>query len=291
MFFVFIARCLAFLPEKVLYKLADILSCVLEKIVGYRKQTITKNIALAFPEKSVSERVAIAHGFYRHLADVAIEIIMLSRMRPESLLRRFDIQGAEIVNEIMRQGRSVILLSAHQGNWEWMLTAIAVSLHYPLDALYRPLHNAHAERFFMEIRTRFCSSMIPADKAGKTILRLRREARAFGIIGDQNPRRRDGKYWTTFMGVETPVAVGPERIAKMTNYPVFYVAVERVERGQYRCRIEALAQPPYDEDGCISQQYMNAVEQQIRQQPECWMWSHHRWRYEKKDCLENVVNF
>mgnify|MGYP001042904312 FL=1 len=110
MFFVFIARCLAFLPEKVLYKLADILSCVLEKIVGYRKQTIAKNIALAFPEKSVSERVAIAHGFYRHLADVAIEIIMLSRMRPESLLRRFDIQGAEIVNEIMRQGRSVIIL-------------------------------------------------------------------------------------------------------------------------------------------------------------------------------------
>ncbi len=291
MFFVFIAQCLAFLPESILYKLSDILSFILEKIARYRKKTIAKNIALAFPEKGASERAAIARCFYRHLADVVIETMMLSRIRAESLLQRFDIQGVDEVRQVMRQGQSVVLLSAHQGNWEWMLAAVAVSLQYPLDALYRPLHNVHAERFFMAIRTRFCSGMIPADKAGKAILRLRKETRAFGIIGDQNPRRRDRKYWTTFMGVETPVAVGPERIAKMTGYPVFYVAVERVERGRYRCRIEPLAQPPYGEEGDVSQQYMYAVEKQIRQQPECWMWSHHRWRYEKKDCPETAVNF
>jgi KDO2-lipid IV(A) lauroyltransferase len=287
MFLVLFARCLAFLPIGVLYALSRVLAFVLERVVRYRQKTVAKNLLIAFPEKSAAERAEIAHKFYQHLADVVVEFIMLSRMRPEDLLQRFDIQGLDEVRQLMQQGQSVILLSAHQGNWEWMLAAVAVSLQYPMDALYRPLHNAAAEQFFMAIRTRFCSHMLPADKAAKAILKHRKETRAFGILGDQNPRRRDSKYWTAFMGVDTPVSIGPERIAKMMSYPLFYVATEKLARGKYRCNIQPLAQPPYAGEGVVSQQYMNAMEAHIRQQPECWMWSHHRWRYEKKDCPES----
>ncbi|MEZ5538362.1 MAG: lysophospholipid acyltransferase family protein [Pseudomonadales bacterium] len=286
---VLFARCLAFLPACVLYFFSDILAVVLERFVRYRHKAIKKNLAKAFPEKSKIERKQIEHQFYRYLADVIVEIIMLSRMKPEELLRRFEIVGLDEVKAVMDKKQSVILLSAHQGNWEWMLAAVATASPYALDALYRPLHNPAADKFFMAMRTRFRSHMIPADKAAKIILKLRRETRAFGILGDQNPRRRDNKYWTTFMGVDTPVVIGPERIAKMTNYPLYYVATEKVSRGKYRCHIKPLAQPPYEGDGQISQCYMDAVEAHIRQQPECWMWSHHRWRYEKKDCPEFSV--
>lgn len=287
MLLVLFARCLAFLPVGVLYALSRVLAFVLERVARYRQKTVAKNLLIAFPEKSAAERAEIAHKFYQHLADVVVEFIMLSRMRPEDLLRRFDIQGLDEVRQLMQQGQSVILLSAHQGNWEWMLAAVAISLRYPMDALYRPLHNAAAEQFFMAIRTRFCSHMIPADKAAKAILKHRKETRAFGILSDQNPRRRDSKYWTTFMGVDTPISIGTERIAKMMAYPLFYVATEKVARGKYRCRVESLAQPPYAGEGVVSQQYMNAVEAHVRRQPEYWMWSHHRWRYEKKDCPES----
>ncbi len=287
MFPVFLARCLAFFPASALYFFSDILAFVLEYVIRYRHKTVAKNLAKAFPEKSAEERADVAHKFYQHLADVVVEFIMLSRMRHEDLLRRFDIQGLDEVKQLMRQGQSVILLSAHQGNWEWMLASVAISLQYPMDALYRPLHNASAEQFFMAIRTRFCSHMIPADKAAKAILKHRKETRAFGILSDQNPRRRDSKYWTTFMGVDTPVSIGVERIAKMMSYPLFYVATEKLARGKYRCNIQSLAQPPYEGEGQVSQVYMSAVEAHMRQQPECWMWSHHRWRYEKKDCPES----
>ncbi len=286
---VFFARCLAFLPARVLYFFADILVFVLERIVRYRYKTVAKNLARAFPEKSTTERAQLAHGFYKHLADVVVEVILLTRMQPEDLLRRFEMVGLDEVKAIMDQKQSVILLSAHQGNWEWMLAAVAAASPYALDAVYRPLHNPSAEEFFMKMRTKFHARMVPADKAAKNILKLRKETRAFGVIGDQNPRRRDSKYWATFMGVDTPVAIGPERIAKMTSYPLFYVATEKLARGKYRCHIKPLAQPPYDGEGKISQLYMSAVEAQIRQQPECWMWSHHRWRYEKKDCPESVA--
>jgi KDO2-lipid IV(A) lauroyltransferase len=165
-----------------------------------------------------------------------------------------------------------------------MLAAVASSIQYPLDALYRPLHNSVMERFFISIRSRFGASVIPAKKAARAILKLRKENRAFGIIGDQNPRRRDDKYWTIFMGVETPVAVGPERIAKLTGYPLFYVSMERLSRGRYRCVIAPLLESPYRGEGEISQKYMSVVEENIRKQPEFWMWSHHRWRYTREEC-------
>jgi KDO2-lipid IV(A) lauroyltransferase len=240
---------------------------------------------MAFSEKKSSDRLVIEKDFYRHLSTVVVEILMLSRMSQEQLLQRVQFSGLDCIDEHVKKGQSVILLSAHQGNWEWMLAAIASSIHCPLDALYRPLHSPSMERFFKGIRGKFGANLIQAGRAARVILKLRKEIRAFGIIGDQNPRRKDDKYWATFMGVETPVASGPERIAKLTEYPVFYVGMERLSRGKYRCVIELLAQAPYSGEGDVSQKYMNTVERYIRQQPECWMWSHHRWRYTKSDCL------
>ena len=282
----FFLNLIARLPDKALYFLADILAVILFRIARYRRVTVNENILRAFPEKSAADRLCIAKNFYRNIADVVAEIFMQSRMSREQLLQRVDVIGVEYLHAHIKNDQSVILLSAHQGNWEWMVVAIAASTPCPLDALYRPLHNSVMDRFFIDIRSRFGASVIPAHKAAKAILKLRKENRAFGIIGDQNPRQKDDKYWTTFMGVETPAAAGPERIAKLTGYPLFYVSMERLSRGRYCCVIAPLAEAPYSGEGEISQKYMSLVEANIRKQPECWMWSHHRWRYTREDCVK-----
>ena len=285
----FFLKLIARLPDSALYFLANILAWILRVVIRYRRTEVNKNIFRAFPEKSALERLVIEKGFYLHIADVAVEILMLSRMSPGQLLKRVEISGLEHLSACVEQKQSMLLLSAHQGNWEWMLTALSVSLPCPLDALYRPLHNAKMEHFFLATRARFGASLIPAEKAARAILKQRKEVRAFGIIGDQNPRRKDDKYWVRFMGIETPVAVGAERIAKLTGYPVFYVATERVARGKYRLVITVLAQAPYAGEGEISQRYMSVVEVQVRNQPESWMWSHHRWRYQREACPQSSL--
>lgn len=281
---IYFLKLVARIPESFLYVFSDFLSFLLFYIVRYRRKTVEKNIGLVFPDKSSKDHCLLARQYYRHLADVVVETLMLSRMSHDELRDRVEIVGVGHLEKYKADGQSVILLSAHQGNWEWMLTAISQAIPFPLDALYRPLHDPVMERFFMDLRQRFGANMIPADKAARIILKLRREARAFGILGDQNPRRRDEKYWVTFMGIETPVVIGPERIAKLTGYPLFYVATEKVTRGRYRCVITPLAAAPYMGDGEISQLYMDAMQAHILRQPECWMWSHHRWRYRRQDC-------
>lgn len=272
------------MPEKILYGFSSILAFFLFHVARYRRKTVGENIFLVFPEKTKQQRLHLEKYFYKYLADVVVETIMLAGMTHAELLGRVEVVGLEHINKYIERKQSVILLSAHQGNWEWMLAAVSLLCPCQLDALYRPLHNLNMDRFFMEMRTRFGSGMIPAEKALRIILKLRRETCAFGILGDQNPRRRDDKYWVQFMGIETPVVIGPERIARMTGYPLFYVATKRLARGKYRCEIRLLAEAPYGQDGDISQMYMDAIESHIRSQPECWMWSHHRWRYAKADC-------
>lgn len=279
---------LARLPERVLYALSGLLAFLLFRVVRYRRKTVRQNLERVFRDMPAVQRGQLEKEFYRYLADVVIEILLMSRLSREALAGRVEIVGMEHLRACSEKGQSAILLSAHQGNWEWMLAAVASASPRALDALYRPLHNPAMDDFFMRIRTQFGAHMIPAEKAARVILKLRRETRFFGILGDQNPRRKDEKYWATFMGVETPVVIGPERIARLTGYPLFYVATEKLQRGRYRCVIAPLLEGSYGDlpDGEISQRYMAAVEDHVRRQPACWMWSHQRWRYRRQDCPE-----
>lgn len=281
-------RALARLPAPLLFFAARwLVYPVLYLVARYRLKTVRRNLQVAFPAQTAAWRAQTEREFYLHLADLVVEILMLSRLTAAELEARVEIIGLEHLQACKAQSQSAILLAAHQGNWEYMLTAVAARAAMPLDALYRPLHDPVMDQFFREMRTRHQASMIPAEKAARVILKLRREQRAFGIVADQNPRRKDEKYWTSFFGVETPVSIGPERIAKLTSYPLFYVWNERVGRGKFRITIEPLLQAPYAGDGEISQLYMDRVEQGVLKQPAYWMWSHQRWRYERKDCPQS----
>lgn len=281
----FLLRALARLPAPLLFFLARwLIYPLLYRVVRYRLQTVRRNLALAFPEQTAAWRTATEREYYRYLADVVVEILLLSRLTPTELAERVEIHGLEHLEACRQQRQSAILLSAHQGNWEYMLTAVAQVAAIPLDALYRPLHSEVMDTFFRQMRSRFKASMIPAERAARIILKLRSESRAFGILGDQNPRRKDEKYWANFLGIETPVVIGPERIARMTRYPLFYVYNERLGRGRYRVRIEPLPVVSYDNDGEITQLYMDCVARAVLAQPAYWMWSHQRWRYRRQDC-------
>ena len=284
----FLLRAVAHLPAPVLFFVARwLIYPLLYFVTRYRVKTVRKNLAMAFPVQTAAWRAQTEREFYRYLADVVVEILMLSRMTAEELNARVEIHGLEHLQNCKEQQLSAILLSAHQGNWEYMLTGVAMRSAMPLDALYRPLHDDDMDVFFRELRGRFNASMIPAEKAARVILKLRREQRCFGILGDQNPRRKDEKYWANLLGVETPVVIGPERIAKLTRYPLFYVWNERIGRGRYRITIEPLMTAPYEGDGEITQRYIDCVARGVQKQPAYWMWSHQRWRYQRKDCPES----
>jgi Kdo2-lipid IVA lauroyltransferase/acyltransferase len=170
-------------------------------------------------------------------------------------------------------------VAAHQCNWEWMLLALSLELGYPLDAAYKPLVDNWAEREMKKLRTRFGSRLVPAKELLPDIIKRRDVVRAVAMVADQEPTTSEHKYWTRFLNRDTAFYMGPEEIARVTRFPVFFIAMRRTGRGCYETRIEPLVETAQGlGTGALTERYARLVEQQIHDAPSDWPWSHKRWK-------------
>ena len=183
----FLYRCLGRLPFPLLYPLAWLTYLLLYYVAGYRKAVVKENLAGAFPDQSEREVTVLAKKFYRQFAQVGLEIARARYMDETDFRERVEILNPELIAECsggMRQ--SVIILTIHQGNWEWMLHGLATTLGVPLDPVYKPLHSPAADRFMREVRSRFGSRPVAISEATRDILRRRREFRLLVMVADQS---------------------------------------------------------------------------------------------------------
>jgi len=278
-------RCLSLLPFPALYALAWLGYIALYYVAGYRKAVVRENLQQAFPDKSATEVTVLAKKFYRQLAQVALEIVKARRMTQAQFRQRVKVLNPELVHassDGLR--RSVIILTIHQGNWEWMLHGVGATLGVPLDPVYKPLHSATSNRLMQEVRSRFGSRPLPLANATRDILRRRRQFRLLVMVADQSPIRRERSYWTQFMHREAAFYLGAETIANATGYPVLFAQCHRRRRGYYEVEFHTLPNSPDPTKGHeLTQAYVEMAERAIRSEPESWLWSNRRWKRRRCD--------
>jgi KDO2-lipid IV(A) lauroyltransferase len=275
----FFYRWLARLPLALLYALSSMAYLLAYHVARYRRATVADNLAAAFPELAPAQRRALERRFYRHLCDIAAETFASLQMSADELRQRVILVNPEVLQPFIERRQSLFLLSSHQGNWEWLLRAIGDYLPCPMGGVYKPLPDAAMNRFVAESRSRSIEP-IPFKDAGRQMLRHRREFRAFAMLADQAPFKKDKRYWRSFLGRRASFYLGPQKIAEVTQYPVFYVAMYQVRRGYYQVSFELLAEPPHArDDTVILDRYVAAAERAIRAQPETWLWSNRKWKH------------
>ena len=226
----------------------------------------------------------LAMYFYQQLTQVAAEIIKARRMSKNEFEQRVQLLNPELVQQTTNNFQdSVIVLTIHQGNWEWMLHGCAAALNIPIDPVYKPLHNTAMDQFIFDIRSQFGARPLSLEQSTRDIVRRRREFRVFVMVADQSPIRRERSYWTEFMNQQAAFHSGAEVIAKMTQFPVLFAQCRRQSRGHYQIEFHELAQPPYDKDShVITQSYVRMAEQVIREEPQSWLWSNRRWKRDRE---------
>jgi Kdo2-lipid IVA lauroyltransferase/acyltransferase len=277
-------RFLSWLPFPVLYFFAWIGYLLLYYVAGYRKSVVKQNLSRAFPEKSGKEVTVLAKKFYRQLAEVACEILKAQRMNPDDFEDRMEVINSHLVEQYSEnRTKSVIVLTIHQANWEWMLHRTTTALDIPIDAVYKPLHNQSVDKLIFDLRSKFGSRPLSMEQSTRDILKRRKEFRLFVMVADQSPTRHDRSYWSSFMGQPAAFYVGAEVLAKMTGFPVLFAQCKRVSRGHYQMEFKELASPPYTKDSHdIVDRYIELAEQSIREQPESWLWSNRRWKRDRQ---------
>lgn len=272
---------LGWLPLGVLYRLSD-LFFLLAAALGYRKKVIDKNLLMAFPEKSPKERASIRRRFYRHFADLFVETLVLQHCKAEKIRRRVEVENPEVMEDLLAQGHDVVAVSAHYGNWEWV-PAASLGLQALGTSVYRPLKNPYFDRFMLRLRSLYGSRNIPLKNVAREIVGFKRQNQRFilGLISDQSPSKFELHYWTTFLTQDTPVILGPEKMARLAKAKVVYWQMDKIKRGRYRMRfVPYPGDEASDPEFAITEWHVRLLEAQIQQHPEYWLWSHKRWKYQ-----------
>lgn len=279
----FFVSLISILPFWVLHGLADFSYLLVYYVVGYRKKVVRENLLYSFPEKTEKERRKIERRFYRHFCDLFFEALKLKNISGKKIDKRMRYINTESVKACYDQNRCVMLLTSHYGNWEWLST---FSRYLPKD---KPVYQAYkqqkdgvADRVIYNIRQRFGAKNIESRNLYRTLVHMRDEGKLgmFGMISDQSPNKSNLRYWTTFLNQLTPMIDGTEQIARKFNYPVYYGKVNKVKRGYYTCTLQLISENPKDmAEHEITEQYARLLEQDIKNQPEYWLWSHKRWKH------------
>lgn len=268
------------LPFWFWYGLSDLLTWLAADVLKYRQAVITENLKNAFPERSEAEISALRRAFYRNLSDVVVESVKALSISEEALRRRVVYPNPEEVNAKMQTYNTLLIMTSHQSNWEWLLLSGKLQAKVPLHGVYQELNNAFSERTMRYIRGRFGAPPVKRKELGRLIVRQRRQKHIYALVADQTPRKSEDKHWQTFLNQPTAFLTGTERLAKMMQAPVVFAEMRREKRGHYRVILKTLAEPPYEKEKDIQliRRFAEHTEEAIRRSPADWLWSHRRWK-------------
>jgi KDO2-lipid IV(A) lauroyltransferase len=270
------------LPFWVLYGISDGMFFLVYQVFGYRKNVVMDNLTKSFPEKSQEELQIIAKQFYKNLCDSVVETIKLLTITNAEINKRFTC-NYEVVNNSTGKGRIVQAHLSHTFNWEWGTVASNLNMHVTFTALYNRVTNEAFNKLMYKMRTRSGSIMIDMDDMQSVMAEYQKKDICWCFIADQNPSEPRRGAWVDFFGRETSFFKGAELIARRYNNIVLFGTIKRMKRGYYHLQLEK----KYDNakatnDGEITTAYVRYLENEIKQQPDNWVWSHRRWKHIRK---------
>lgn len=270
---------ISLLPWRVLYILSDCIYPLLYYIIGYRKEVVMNNLAIAFPEKTEEERKRIAKEFYKYFVDNFIETIKFISASKEELLKRFTFDSKPL-DDLYKTGKNVQLTLGHFFNWELANLCYSAKVLFPIVLVYMPVENKIFDRVFKKIRQRFGTHLVAATNFKNEFAAYAKEQHALGLVGDQSAMPDKG-YWVEFFGKKTPFVKGPERSARLNDAAVIFVNFYPVKRGYYNSEMLLFTTDPRScPHGEITKQMIVFIEDAIRKHPSNYLWSHRRWKWE-----------
>lgn len=242
---------------------------------------VKENMSLAFPEKSAAEIHEIVKKFYHNFFDIVLETIKLLTISKDEIRIRMREGDMKVLEDYKAQNQSVILAIGHIGNWELGAAGYAIGNYPHVKGIYKPQTNKFFDNLMIRIRTRFGGEVYAMDETLEKIRNNMGNLTAIGMLADQNPPSQKA-YWYKLLGRDTPVYTSIEMFAKRFEFPVVYLRFMRLGRGKYEMSCEVLSANPKETGKLeITHEYIRLLEQDIRNQPDNWLWSHDRWKRKK----------
>lgn len=281
---------MAMLPFPVLYGLADVLFFLIYHVARYRRRLVLDNITASFPDMSAHECRRTARQFYRNFADYIVETVKLGHISDSEMRRRMVFENVELVDRLVRSGRSVVCYFSHCFNWEWapsitLWTGLKTDEDTVFCQVYRPLRNEWFDRYLLTLRSRFHSHSFAKHSVLRDLIKIRRAATTSvcGFMSDQKPSHGDPAHVVRLLNHPTAMITGTEQLARKLDSAVVYMDIEKLSRGHYKLTIRPITEyPDRLPEMAITERYAQLLQQTVCRNPAIWLWSHNRWKYPVK---------
>ena len=231
-------------------------------------------------EEDPEERRRIARDSFRHFGQVTADALKWTHLRDSRRGELLKVEGGENIRRALKEGRGVIIFSAHFGNWEVASQAIAGL--GPLNVVARPLDNPLIEARLARFRNRLGARVISKFQAAKPILQALRRNEIVAILIDQNVQRREAVF-VDFFGLAAATTPALASFHLRTRSPLIPVFCHPAPRSSYLVRVGTpLLFEPGGEAGRdvlkITQASTKMIEAEVRREPGLWFWFHNRWK-------------
>ncbi|MES3034453.1 MAG: lysophospholipid acyltransferase family protein [Gemmatimonadota bacterium] len=251
--------------------------------LGIRARVVETQIAFAFPELGAAEVKTLARQSYENLGRTSLEAALMERRSRQDLIDLFEqVDGFEHLEDALRAGRGVLLVTGHLGNWELAGSYIGAR-GVPIDAIARHMSNRVFEQYLTRVRERFGVKVVFDEHAVRQTPRSIKANRVVGFLSDQGVLGLASTF-VPFFGRLAKTPRGPAVFALRLDVPVVFIACARLPSGRYRVVLEAINVPQTGDREAdvtaLATTYTARLEHWVRQYPGQYFWQHRRWKYQ-----------
>lgn len=283
-----LCRTVSALPYWVQYHLIQgLLYFVFRHVIRYRRRLIIRQLSDSFPEWDASRVRKVCNMYYMTLAETVVNTLTLAGMDDLERAKRVTFCGPSDVEEVIA-GRNVVALTSHYGFWEYYsFAALWLQREHKLMVAYHPLKARAWEDFYMKLRKSDFVNPVSSRNFMRFFMNHRDgidgKKLIIGLISDQNSPPHGECHWYRFLNHDSLFFDGGEQLARKFGLPVYYLELDRIKRGYYRCTYRMIYDgsekvEPYE----ITERYVRNLERTIMRRPELWLWSHNRWKFRRE---------
>ncbi len=249
------------------------------RVFKIRKRVAEGNIRQAFPNYSLHDVERCYLDAWSHFGMVAAELARLPRMKISDLKIAIESDNMEFLNKILSGGKGAIFVSGHFGNWEWLGAMIAAQ-GLPFTFVVEQQSNRLVGAWMDRMRAREGVEIFSRAQAAKGTLQALKRNKMVAMLCDQDAGLAG--VFVPFFDRLASTPRGPALFHLKTGAPLIYGSCCR-EHGRFRLTLEEMLLPPLsgdreEDERAIMAAITARLEQDVRQNPEQYMWLHRRWK-------------
>ncbi len=270
------------MPWEAINRFGKMLGTFVFYVIPIRRSLTLNHLRLAFPQKSSAEIKEIAVAAYCNLVISLLEVFWFSHLTADKVKNIVSMPDTSVMDARLKEGKGLIMLGGHFGNWELIAIAVGLLSHHPLTIIVQRQRNKFVDAFMNKNRTLFGNKVVEMERAPREIIATLRNNGVVAILADQSGPQEG--LFVNYFGRPASTHRGPALFSVRTGAPIIMAFIIRGTDGLYKVEFEevdthTVSGTDDEKVEQITARHVAMLEKYASRYPDHWLWMHKRWKH------------